>query len=383
MRIGYIMDVGSSYFRRVLDGVAQFTRTRPDLELRIEQFASPEMPHALDRAGHDGLILGTAWDGSAEAGRLRTPAVSVANANPGLRFPQVVSDDCEVGRMVARYLLAKGYLHFAFWGYTPVQVFAMERWNGFASAIVGVRGEACAPARGEYCVGSRRVATNRRSIGRWMRGLPRPLGLMTANDASGADALDACHDLGLRVPEDVAVIGVDDDDFYAELTDPPLSSVAQQNERIGYLAAETLLRMVAGRKVPQVTLVPPGPLVARQSSNAVATADALVAQAMQFLEKNLARGTNIDELTGALGVSRRSLELRFKAALGRTPGQELMRLKIEQAQGLLATTSLPLKRIATRCGFGNPAQMSHVFRHRTGQTPMGYRRGFSPHEESR
>jgi transcriptional regulator GlxA family with amidase domain len=119
--------------------------------------------------------------------------------------------------------------------------------------------------------------------------------------------------------------------------------------------------------------------MARQSSRAIVATDALVVRAVQFLEQNLARGTNIDDLAAAMEVSRRSLENRLKAALAQTPGQKLLRLKIERAQSLLATTGLPLKQVATRSGFGNPGQMSHVFRRSVGQTPTGYRRGFLPH----
>jgi LacI family transcriptional regulator len=368
MRIACVIDPEITYYRRVLKGMALFTRSRADLELRVEYVKSPELFPALDRAGYDGLILGTFLDQSEEAGRLRTPAVSVSNTHAGLRFPQVVSDDCEAGRMVARHLLAKGYRHFAFWGSDVV--FGRQRWEGFAATIVGERGVAFTPAR---------TAAHGRAFARWLRRLPRPMGLMTATDAMGSEAMNACHGLGWRVPQDVAVVGVDDDDLYSELTQPPLSSVALQTERIGYLATDHLVRLVRGAPIPPVTLVPPGPLMARQSSHAVAAADALVVQAVAFLEQNLARGTNIDALAGALDVSRRSLELRFKAALGQTPGQELLRLKIERARGLLATTSLPLKKIATLAGFSSAAQMSHVFRHATDQTPMGYRRGFLPH----
>jgi transcriptional regulator GlxA family with amidase domain len=119
--------------------------------------------------------------------------------------------------------------------------------------------------------------------------------------------------------------------------------------------------------------------MARRSSQTIATADALVARAVQFLEQNLARDTVLTDMVAGLGVSRRTLELRFNAALGQTPGRELLRLKIERAQALLATTSLPLKQIAVLAGFGTAIRMRHVFRHLTGQSPTGYRRGFLLH----
>jgi LacI family transcriptional regulator len=370
MKIMHIMNPEITFYRRVHRGVLEFARSQADLELRTEGNASIARVRALDHAGYDGLVLDAieAWPKEV-IDRFRTPAVTVSNTGPGTKVPRVVTDDCEVGRIAARHLLAKGYHHFAFWG-DPAYVFAQQRWSGFAEAILGARGKGCTPARS---------AAHPRSVGRWLRRLPRPVGLMAMNDQRASLAIDACHDLGLRIPEDVAVVGVDDDDLYSDLTTPALSSVALQTDRIGYLAAECLVRLVQGAKIPPVTPVPPGPLIARQSSRGVASTDALVAKAVQFLEQNLARGSNIEELAGAVGTSRRSLELRFKAVLGQTPGQTLARLRIEQAQGLLVTSSLPLKKIAMLSGFSNQVRMSEAFRRHTDQTPMAYRRAFWAH----
>jgi LacI family transcriptional regulator len=360
--------VGIAYYRRVLAGVARCARAYGDLTLRIASptDASARALHAIDRAGYDGMILGSFKIKPEEAARLRTPAVTVAN-DPDVGLMRVVSDDCEVGHLVARHLLNRGFRHLAFWDNQTV--FGQERWNGFAAEIIAARGEEGAPVR---------ISTVEQPLHRWLERLPRPLGMMTVTDARGADAIDACHDLGLRVPQDVAVVGVDDDDLYADLNNPPMSSAILQTDRIGFLAAEHLMRLVRGEKVPRVTLVPPGPLVVRQSSDAVATSDPLVAQAVAYMEQHLAQRSNIGDLSGAMGVPRRMLETRFKAALGRAPGQTLARLKIERAQALLATTSLPLKQIAVAAGFGTPVRMGQAFRQYTGQTPLGYRRGFLP-----
>jgi LacI family transcriptional regulator len=277
----------------------------------------------------------------------------------------VVNDDVAAGRMAAQHLLDKAYQHYAFCGYDAV--FSQQRWSGFASTIAAALGEEHAPAQ---------CAANGQSIDDWLERLPRPLGLMAAGDERGAGAMAACQRLGLRVPEDVAVVVVNDDDLYAELTVPSLSGVAQQTDRIGYLAAEHLTRLVRGAKVPRLTLVPPGPFMARQSSGGVPTADKLVVHAVRFMEQNLARGVNVEKLTRTLGVPRRSLQLRFMAALGRSPRQELARLKIERARGLLATTSLSLKEIAALCGFATPVRMSQSFQHDTGQPPMAFRHAF-------
>ena len=368
MRFAYVPDGQSTYYRRVLRGVARFARSRDDVEVQAEHLTSLGAYYALDRVGYDGVILGSFSERSEEVGRLRTPAISVSNTYPGLRFPQVVTDDREVGRLVAQHLLSKGYRHFAYWG--TEFIWGQQRWEGFSSTIIAARGEECAPAR--------TTTRGRTAIRRWLRRLPLPLGLMTANDMMGADAIEACHRLGLRVPEDIAVVGVDDDDFFSELTKPPLSSVAQQSERIGYLAAELLARLVLGETIPDSTIIPPGPLMARQSSHGIVTTDTLVAQAALFMAQNLTRGANIASVTEAFHVSRRSLELRFEAALGRTPGQELVRLRIDRARDLLATTNLPLKQVALLSGFSGPVRMNQVFRQSLNQTPLAYRRAFLP-----
>lgn len=373
MQFGYVLDPNITYNRRVLKGIAQFTKTRGDLSLQIVEATSPAPIAALDGAGLDGLILATFFERSPGANRLRTPAVSVSNTFTGMRFPKVITDDRAVGGMVARHLLDKGYRHFAFSGHEANHhacAFAEERWSGFAATITSARGPQCAPAR---------TSANGRALRAWLQRLPRPLGLMASADDKGLHAIDACRTLGLRVPEDVAVVGVDDNDLYAELTKPPLSSVAQQTARIGYVAAEILMAVVRGQNAPALTLIPPGALIARESSRAVAPADTAVVEALQYLEENLARGATVAGTVRAVCISSRALEMRFKAALGRTPSQELARLKLERAENLLATSAMPLKQVAALAGFGNAIQMSHVFRRCLNQTPLQYRRSFLPY----
>jgi LacI family transcriptional regulator len=365
LRLAYITDPKITYYRRVLKGIAHFVRQLGDSELRV---ISNEGFDAIDPAVYDGVILGTRADRSEKASRLAIPAISVSNTDPGLPFPLVITDDEEVGRIVARHLMAKGYRHFAFCG--GPHVYSVQRWAGFESTIVDTLGASFAPHR---------LSPNPRASKKALSRLQRPLGLMTSTDAMATDAIAVCHGLGWRIPEDVAIVGVDDDELYSELSDPPLSSVAQQTEQIGYQAAECLSRLVKGERIAKTTLVPPGPLIARQSSKGIVVADELVVQAVQMMEQNLGKGTDIAEVTDFLGVSRRLLEMRFRAALGQTPGQELLRLKIERAQSLLATTSLPLKQIAKLSGFGQPVRLSQAFRHYTGQTPIAYRQQFAIH----
>jgi LacI family transcriptional regulator len=366
MRFAYVLDSDITYYRRIMKGVAEFAQRRGGLVVQAE-FTSRDALRGLDKAGFDGIILGTFRENSEEVGRLRTPAISVSNTHQKSRFAKVVTDDYEVGRIAARHLLYKGHRNFAFWGHDAL--FAEERWGGFESAVRRVRGA--------DCLLTRTVAPNR-SFPRWLARLPRPLGLMTSGDDKGFQAINACHALGWRIPEDVAVVGVDDNEIYSEMTSPPLSSIALQNERIGFLAASCLVRLLEGKKIPWVTLVPPGPMMARRSSHAMVVADVHVARAVHFLEENLSRHPSVADVAKATKVSRRSLELRFKNELGRTPGQELANLRLERARRLLATTSIPLKQVAIFAGYSGSVRMCQVFRMSTGQTPTQYRRGYLP-----
>lgn len=371
MRFGFISDTEITYNRRVLRGISQYVKVSGCVQLRVIQAnRDSKVFGGIDDAGYDGVLLGTYATKSDEAHALRTPAVNISNTHVGLRFPQIVPDDLEVGRIIAKHLLARGYRDFAFLG--DRTGWAEQRWVGFSSAIVSALGDGHTPSR---CI------MPSMQLKAWLRKLPRPLGLMASNDPTAFDAMEACHELKLRIPEDVAVVGVDDDELYSELTNPPLSSVSQQYERIGYLAADCLMRLVRGEKIPQLTTVLPGPLMARQSSNSVAVSDQTVVQAIQFMQENLGRRVDVSEVAETMGVSLRSLEVRFKAALGQSPHKELSRLKIERAQSLLATTSLSLKQVATMSGFGTPIRLSDVFHQSTGLTPAGYRRQFMQNEE--
>jgi LacI family transcriptional regulator len=208
----------------------------------------------------------------------------------------------------------------------------------------------------------------------WLRGLPRPVGLMACNDVRARHVLEACRSLGLRVPHDVAVIGVDNDEMVCELTDPPLSSVDQSARRIGYEAAALLDRLMQ-RKPPTANrvVVPPIGVVARASTDTLATNDAEVVRTLQALKAAPGRRPRIADLATAAGISRSSLEQRFRAAVGRTIHEEHVRLRVAATRKLIVETTLPLKAVAVRTGFPSLQYMTTFVRRHTGLTPARLR----------
>ncbi|HBF32969.1 TPA: XylR family transcriptional regulator, partial [Candidatus Sumerlaeota bacterium] len=193
-------------------------------------------------------------------------------------------------------------------------------------------------------------------------------------DARGRQVIEACMEAGLSVPDEVAVISLDNDELLCELCDPPLSSIALNAERAGYEAAELLDRMMRGEKVPPRGItIEPTHVVARQSTEIAATDDRKIADALRFIRHEANRPLGIPDVAEHIGLSRRSLELRFRRALGHTVLTEIRRAQLERVRAFLIETDWAIGKIATQCGFSNGNYLGKIFRKEFGQTPQGFR----------
>jgi LacI family transcriptional regulator len=194
-------------------------------------------------------------------------------------------------------------------------------------------------------------------------------------DVVGLRVLDACRRSEIAVPEQVAVIGVDNDELLCDLADPRLTSIAHDIEAIGYEAAALLDRMMHGHKPPErPTMLAPRGIVFRKSMDTVAVEDKFVAQALSFIRQRACDGVRVSEVAAHVGMTRRSIERRFHECLGRTPGEELARVRLSHIKTLLAETDFTLEAIAHKAGFQDAACVSVFFRNQTGQSPGEYRR---------
>src|SRR5439155_7888808 len=197
---------------------------------------------------------------------------------------------------------------------------------------------------------------------------------MACNDVRGRQVLDACAQHRIRVPEEVAVVGVDNDEVLCGLANPPLSSVEPDTKRLGYLGAEMMRRMLNGTKIAKgVTMIPPRGVATRLSSDILAIDDPVVAEAMHVIRQHACSGMNVEELLDHLTVSRATLERRFTKLLGRSPKEEIQRLRIEKARELLRETDHLVATIAEMTGFKTVAHMSVAFKAMTGQAPGQFR----------
>lgn len=373
--VALIVETSISFGRGVLRGIARYLREHGAWSVFIEQ---RELGAALpDWIGE--------WDGHgiitrSDDPRIRAaaiPAVGLFDDVPkSSGMPMVLNDGRAVGRLAARHLLDRGFRRIAWYG-EPKEFWAMLRRDGVLAEIAdeGVELHELPVRRG-----GRRSnwEESQERLADWIASLERPLGLVACNDVHGLRALDACRRRGLAVPEEVAVIGADDDAELCELSDPPLSSVAFDPERVGYEAAALLDRMMAGKNVPpEPSFVAPRGVVTRHSTDVLAIDDPEIARALHFIRRYACDGINVASVVREVDISRRSLEQRFAALLGRTPMQEIHRIRIAAARELLTETDLPVATIAHRVGFAHLGRFGTAFKRATGTTPSEFRSGTS------
>ena len=224
-----------------------------------------------------------------------------------------------------------------------------------------------------------RGGTDAANDSRGPRRLPKPAGVFAAYDIKGRQLLDACRDAGVAVPEEIAVVGVDNDELLCGLATPPLSSVIPNTRRTGYEAARLLDRMLQGEEVPpEGHFIPPLGVHARQSTDILAVEDREIAAAMRFIREQACDGITVEDVLRAVPLSRRVLERRFRAVVGRTPHEEILRLRLDRVKQLLAETDLSLERISTLAGFAHPEYMSVAFKREIGVTPGCHRAQIRP-----
>ncbi|HEY0007938.1 MAG TPA: substrate-binding domain-containing protein, partial [Tepidisphaeraceae bacterium] len=293
-------------------------------------------------------------------------------------------DDHAVGRLAADHFLDQGHWQFACvtYGSSVDSSFdwGLQREKGFAERL-GEAGRSYTPLRVSEFPLDRRAphvlahhdAVRQRAVGAFLKTLPKPLAIFAADDTLGVMVADACTRVGIGIPAEVALLGVNNSPM-CELCGPPLSSIALPSERLGYRALETMAALLRGdRDVPRRSLLPPVGVVVRRSSDALQVRDPLVAKALRYIRDHAHEAVGVKELAAHVVMSRRSLELRFRDAVGRTPGEEVQRLRAGMWRRLLTDTDLSIGEIAERCGFGTPATFATAVRRIEGVAPSTYR----------
>ena len=371
-RVAVVMQPVRTYCRGVLRGVASVSA-----QARWECVLMPaDMPLPIPDMG--GFVHGLIGHFSEQellerVERAGLPAVDISPAHRDAQLPQVSTDDIAVGRLAAAHLLSLGLPHFAFFG-TQSHYFSLLREQGFKQAL-GAAGPSCDVFMNGSANGAHEQGSNGGALEEWVSALPKPIGILASTDSRAFQILAVCRKLDIDVPNSVALLGVDNDDVFCELANPPLSSIALSTQRIGYEAARMLERLMAGEKPAQrQLLVPPAGVVLRRSSDLPAILDPDVAAAVRYISLHVQDDLQVADVLREVPVSRRSLEQRFLQALGRTPAAEIRRAQVAVAKQLLAETDESMPRVALAAGFSSAKQLGASFHHETGITPTVYRR---------
>lgn len=374
--VALIVETAVVYGRQILHGVARYMRTCGGWSVFLDEreLLAPPPDWLLDWDG-DGVICRPTTPEL--AGTLRARGLAVVDLNDrygSLGMPRIHSDMRAIGRMAAEHLLERGFRNIAFCGFRD-EIWSLERLAGVEEAV---RGRGCLLETFDSPVAGLREHTwqeERDHIAAWLQRLPRPLGVVACNDVRGHHVLDACRVLGLAVPEEAAVVGVDNAETFCELCDPPLSSVVPNAERVGYEAAVLLDRLMAGGAPWSEDLrIPPIGVVTRQSSDVVAVDDPVIARAVRFIRERACAGIAVEDVLADLPVSRSVLERGFRRYLGHSPHEEIRRVRLKRVRQLLAETDWPLERIAEATGYEHPEYMMVQFKRVVGMTPTEWRR---------
>lgn len=372
--VALLVETSNQYSRELLRGVRAYLAEHDTWTVHLtEQGRGGEPPRWLRRWHGDGILARIENAAIARAVRQAgVPVVNVSAAGFAPEYPRVISDSAGVARMAAEHLLERGFRQFGYCGDARFR-WSTEHGRNF-EAVLREAGFECdwfqsAPEDFEDW------DRERRKLATWLRRLPRPVGIMACYDIRGQQVLDVCRQEGIEVPDEVAVIGQHNDVVLCELCTPPLSSVIPNARRAGYEAAAMLDRMMAGERIEPVTVgIEPLGVATRQSTDVIALEDRRVAEAVRFIREHACEGIGVEDLVRVAGMSRTLLERRFRRLLGRSPYEEVLRVKLQRAKRLLAETDLTVAEVAERAGFRNAEYLSASFHKRTGMSPREYRR---------
>lgn len=376
--VGVIVPTGA---RGLVEGVAQFAY--PSRPWRVKWFSGwggTNLVEDVFSAKFDGIIVCEDRRGLAAAvAKGPWPVVLATDAFDNASLPRADTDDDAVARLAADYLLDRGFEHLLVCGTKDIASYA-TRCGVFRDRVTAA-GKTCVWwQRSEYeSDRAQELAT------RVLRAQPKPLGVFCESSWVAKQIADVCHRCGLRVPEDVAILGVGNDELICKLTYPPLSSVVTPDEEIGYRAAELLDALMNKRPVKQRRLAL-GPLgiMSRASTDVLAIADAELADALRFIRENAHKPIDVTSILSAVPIGRRTLEKKFRTLLKRSPLDEIRRIRLENAKLHLATSDLPIAEIAKRCGLPDARRFATVFKQHYHCTPKHFReQARHPKAESR
>ncbi len=373
-RVALLIETSNGYGRTLLAGVYEHMRSGGHWATFLPEHGRGTPPlRELARWTGDGIIARIETVETARViERLGVPAVDISAGRLLPSLPYVETDDALVASLAAEHFLDNGFQHFAYCGERRFR-WSENRREHFTRVLaeagknVHVFEESSRPATDVEGTLSR--------IGDWILNLPKPVAVFACYDARGRQVIDECHRLGLRMPDEVAVLGVDDDELLCSLMTPPLSSIIPDARGAGRLAGELLDRLIEGETVHMENLLPPLGVAVRRSTDTLAVDDPLLVASVAYIRANVHRGIKPEDVVAAVGATRKMLDQAFVRRLDRSLHEAILQVQFKSVEQLLRESDLKLTAIATRCGFRHPEYMTAAFTKRYGTSPSEWRKG--------
>lgn len=372
--VAILVETSKSFGRSLLQGIARYSRTHGPWSMYFDELGpDSKLPRWLKTWEGDGVIMRARSRSmlSTIAG-LGVPVVDTLKQIPALSLPGVYTDDVLIGHLAADHLVSLGLKNFAYVGVEKAS-WSIRRKHAFVEKL-HQSGKTCQI----YSPISRRRFSEsweggQEDLAIWLQELPKPVGLFAAHDMRAMCVFDACRRGEIAIPEQVAVVGVDNDEVICNMSDPPLTSVPHQGELIGYEAARMLSQLMSGSlTTPEIRIIPPRPVVIRRSTDTLAVDDPLLAMSLKII-RNCAGAITVEELARRVNLSRRTLERRFTDLLQISPHEQISQERLRRIKELLTETDFPLDHIAQQLHMSGAAYLSSFFKDLTTLTPGEYR----------
>jgi LacI family transcriptional regulator len=376
-KIVLLLESSRASGRALLTGIARYAHHHGPWSFYWEPAGLEKAWPVLKTLDADGIIMRDV-EKVREVLACGIPAVVVGHSRTEIAgLINVVTDSTPIGQLAADHLLSCGVRQFGYCGMVQSGIerthWSQQRSDSFAARLreAGFDVHRYLPRR---ITASLSWSKERQLMARWLQALPKPVGILACNDDRGQQVIEACRTAELQVPDQVAVMGVDNDELVCGLSDPPMSSVAIGFERAGYESAEALHLLIRGRQpIERKIIVAASHVVTRRSTNILAVEDPYVARALRFIRDHGRAPVSVTQVAQAAALSRRALEKRFRQSLARSVFSEIRRIRVEHISQLLAETTLSVSEVAEQLCFDGPQHIARYFRMERGMTPREFR----------
>ena len=356
--------------RDFLAGFGQRARARQNwqLHLRItKRIPEHNILKAIQLGGYDGIVTDEDTFNSLPKGTIPSSASVVVFGTYDAKAPKnvafVQNDNAAIARFGANYLLRLG--RFRSFGFVPTEVehgWSRIRAEAFADEIAKHRASAAVFVHDNA----------RTSLKAWLIALPKPIAIMAACDTTALEIIETCKRAKVSIPEQVSILGVDNDELLCEFTAPTISSVLPRHDKVGELADKALARMFRGwpPSRPKREICDEQTVIERESTAPIAPASHLITTALSFIRQNASKNIAVNDVVTHLGVSRSLVDLRFREYQGETISEAILRMRLDEVRKRLASTSMSVTKVARACGFADVSHLQVVFKRKFG-LPMG------------